>query len=515
MAAAILISLAGCDLASPGGGSALGTERLAAEVPAETAPDHMPNRPLPEQERALHEIELSFEGEGETLHGTLIVPSEAGPHPAVVLLGGSGPEARDQNRPLGEEFARNGVAALIYDKRTRGYSANPTGARSYALLADDAVAAAELLRTLDTVDPGQVGVWGVSEGGWVAPLAANRTDAIAFVITMSAIGVAPVAQVAWSVGRTLEHRGIRSRSMHRALTERLPRFIVSAEMMGEATYDPVPAVEQLTQPYLGLWGESDSVQPAFESARIMADGLRRGGNRSYTLVLLPDTDHNGYPTEDGFTRTRGEFTLGYVSTMVGWIGEVAEGAPPVSSVETIPPPSGPSSEALLVPSPDVVRPKGFDHWYVQFTNMALFLIGFLGYGVMGVWRWMQARLLDGERTPPPAPTSAAAHRYARIAAVGGTSLWLYALYYLFSVFIDSTAVGGRDIASVVVAGRPGTWLMLQVASIALVACGALLAINLWRSRHQVGRMEAARLTLVLVAVVAFVPWAIHWQLLVP
>ncbi len=149
--------------------------------------------------------------------------------------------------------------------RTRGYSADPTGERSYALLAEDAVAAVRLLRSVDAVDAGQVGVWGVSEGGWVAPLAANRSDDIAFVVTMSGTGIAPTAQVAWSVGRALEYGGIHARSMQHALTERLPRFIVSAEMMGEATYDPVPATEALTQPYLAQWEDACSWPPSRSS----------------------------------------------------------------------------------------------------------------------------------------------------------------------------------------------------------------------------------------------------------
>jgi len=465
-------------------------------------PDQMPDSV---GERLLEE-DLSFEGEGETLHGTLIVPAGDGPHPGVVLLGGSGPETRDQNRPLAEAFARNGVAAFIYDKRTRGYSADPTGERSYALLADDAVAAARLLRTVDAIDADHIGVWGVSEGGWVAPLAANRSDAIAFVMTMSGIGIAPASQVAWSVGRALEHRGVHARSMHRALTERLPRFIVSAQMMGEATYDPAPAIEALTQPYLALWGDKDTVQPSAESARIIAGALRRGGNRSHTLAFLSDTDHNGYPTEDGYTRTSSDFTPGYVETMVEWIEQVTDGNPPESSIAPIPSPTA--------PAPDVLDPSGYDHWYVQVGSMALFALGFLGYGIVGGWRWSKSRILRRGKAPPSSAAPPLARRYARLLAGGGTLLWVYALYYIFSVFIDSTAIGSRDVASVIVGGRTGTWLVLHAASVALVSCGLLLTIEVWNGRRQIGRGETVRLMFVILATLGFIPWAFHWQLLV-
>lgn len=503
----------------------------AATVAFEADADAVARRPqpagaLPEREdRAFRERELTFEGEGETLHGTLITPVEGGPHPGVVLLGGSGPETRDPNRPLAEAFASSGIAAFIYDKRTRGYSADPTGERSYALLAQDAHGAAELLRTLDAVDADYVGVWGVSEGAWVAPLAANRSDAIAFVVTMSGIGIAPAAQVAWSVGRALDHRGIHARSMHRALTERVPRFVVSAEMMGEAAYDPVPAIEQLTQPYLALWGDKDAVQPSFKSARIIADALRSSDHRSHRLVILEDTDHNGYPTDDGFSCTSRDFAPGYVETMVAWIGDVTDGEPPVSSVGRISAgvapanenafssPSPPPAPAFTEPAPEVLDPGGYDHWYVQVASMALFVVGFLGYGVVGVFRWTQGR--GRRRRDAYEDAHASSRRYARVLSAGGTVLWMYALYYIFSVFIDSTAIGSRAIASIIVAGRTGSWLLLQLASLAFVACTVLLARGLWRERRQIRKPEAVRLALVLLAALAFVPWAIHWQLLAP
>lgn len=501
------------------------TVALAADADA-VAGEPQPADALPErQERAFRERELTFEGEGETLHGTLIAPDEEGPHPGVVLLGGSGPETRDQNRPLAEAFARSGIAAFIYDKRTRGYSADPTGERSYALLAQDAHAAAELLRTLDAVDADFVGVWGVSEGAWVAPLAANRSDAIAFVVTMSGIGIAPAAQVAWSVGRALDHRGIHARSMHRALTERVPRFIVSAEMMGEAAYDPVPAIEQLTQPYLALWGDRDAVQPTFESARIIANALQSSDHRSHRLVILEDTDHNGYPTDDGFSRTSREFAPGYVETMVAWIEDVTDGESPASSAGRISAgvapgnenafssPAPPPAPAFTVPAPEVLDPSGYDHWYVQVASMALFVVGFLGYGVVGVFRWTKAR--GRRRRHVYGDAHAASRRYARILSAGGTVLWMYALYYTFSVFIDSTAVGSREIASIIVAGRTGSWLLLQLASLAFVACTVLLAKSMWRERRRIRRAESVRLALVLLAALAFIPWGIHWQLLGP
>jgi hypothetical protein len=60
---------------------------------------------------------VTFEHQGVRLSGEILVPVTGGPHPAVVLIHGSHSPSRDDYWAFAEKFARNGVAALIYDKR--------------------------------------------------------------------------------------------------------------------------------------------------------------------------------------------------------------------------------------------------------------------------------------------------------------------------------------------------------------------------------------------------------------
>lgn len=66
---------------------------------------------------------------GTPLAGTLTLPSGPGPHPAVLLLHGSGPLDRDGNapklvmdlgRPMADALAAAGIATLRYDRRGAG-----------------------------------------------------------------------------------------------------------------------------------------------------------------------------------------------------------------------------------------------------------------------------------------------------------------------------------------------------------------------------------------------------------
>ena len=116
---------------------------------------------------------VRFQSGDVTLAGTLFIPDERGRHPAIVLFHGSGPEPR--NPSVADWFARHGVIVLTYDKRGVGESTGDFRAVSFTELADDGLAAIQLLRARPDVDAERIGVWGLSQGGWLGPLAASRS----------------------------------------------------------------------------------------------------------------------------------------------------------------------------------------------------------------------------------------------------------------------------------------------------------------------------------------------------
>src|SRR5579872_5664644 len=70
-------------------------------------------------------------------------------------------------------------------------------------LCDDGLAAIEYLKTRKEVDAKRIGVWGLSQGGWLGPLAASRSKDIAFVIAVSGPGVTPGEQMIYYYRRQL------------------------------------------------------------------------------------------------------------------------------------------------------------------------------------------------------------------------------------------------------------------------------------------------------------------------
>ncbi|WP_107086423.1 S9 family peptidase, partial [Kitasatospora sp. MY 5-36] len=274
---------------------------------------------------------VDFTGAGGTvLHGlVLAVPgAKAGtPGPGLVMLPGAGPGPLAELRAAAESYARHGVTVLVFDKRTDGYS---TTHRDYGQLADDALAAVRLLRARPEVAPDRVGLWGLSEGAWVASLAATRTTEAAYLVTVGAVGLTPARQQAWAYRGYLRHAGV-SGSLVTALSDTSVRLLSAAGLFPEADYDPVPVWERVRQPVLAEWGTLDREAAPEESATIIRRALDRGGNTHYTLRTVPDVRHNLHLTrDDGYDRPD-LLPADYAGTESAWIQRLATGLPAASA----------------------------------------------------------------------------------------------------------------------------------------------------------------------------------------
>lgn len=170
--------------------------RLGREAVAPTVRPQDPVPPLPYAEE-----EVTFTHGDVTLAGTLTLPPGPGPFPAAVLITGSGPQNRDEEifdhrpfRVLADALSRRGVAVLRADDRGVGGSTGSVSASTSADFAGDALAAIELLGGRADIAVDRIGLIGHSEGGLVAPLAAARSDRVAFVVLLSSPGV-PGAEI--------------------------------------------------------------------------------------------------------------------------------------------------------------------------------------------------------------------------------------------------------------------------------------------------------------------------------
>src|SRR6185503_16707227 len=143
----------------------------------------------------IRQEEVTFKNGDVTLAGTLLLPaappSSKVKRPALVFVHGSGATSREMYWGLGYLYAARGFAVLAYDKRGVGKSTGNWREASFQDLADDAVAAAKFLQARTDIAPNQIGFWGQSQGGWIAPLAASRFPEAAFAVALSGGGLSP------------------------------------------------------------------------------------------------------------------------------------------------------------------------------------------------------------------------------------------------------------------------------------------------------------------------------------
>ena len=423
----------------------------------------------------LSNSDVTFQNGGVTLHGTVVAPPGRNALPGIVMVHGSGEHSRNDYRAEAEAFARQGIATLIYDKRTEGYS---KFTRSYSTLADDALAAVRALRARPEVDPARVGVWGLSEGGWVAPLAGSRSKDVAFVITLGANGVQPARQQAWAIENQLRHLGIDG-SLVTMASSTMMRQLVGAGAFPEAHYDPVPVLAALKQPVLGLWGARDQLTPPGEAVRIFQETLSRNGNNHYTLRVFPNSGHQVKLTTDGYDKQG--FAPGYLELVGSWVNGLASGLPEASADPA------PAQDRQSV---EITPLAWYESTWLQLAVILLLLVAFAGYPVVALMRRLRGRRVPGIRS----------------------ARWLSATGLLATVgfLVVNTLVmvsQGMGLGPVL-AGRPLSWLAVQLLAVAVVVATIGTAVAWWRNR-------TPRVGLLVAGGVLFLPWAVYWGLLVP
>lgn len=433
----------------------------------------------------LTRTEVSFRGSGGlTMHGTVLSPAgSAASRPGMVLVHGSG-SGSPRTKLMGEaeEFARRGMSVLIYDKRSQGYSLFN---RSYSVLADDALGAVAALRSQKGVDPAKVGIWGVSEGGWVAPLAASRSADIAFVVVVGANGLDPLRQQTWAVAAGLRKAGVSGSVVNRA-EPTLYRQLADGAMFPEPYHDTRAVLRKVSQPVLAVWGTHDLLTPPQESPPIFAESLTHG---HYSLRYFQNADHAAHQTPDGGVTRLPELAPGYADTVGSWVADVTSGKLPNADA----PQALPKQASLSIPVPP---PAWWEGATVQTIALVLMLLAFAAYPM-----WALVRRVRGRRQAPAAP-------WARLVSAAGLVAMLGGFGYLMYLLMT-----GGKLASPgpLLAGRPLIWLALQALALAAVVA-TVLSVPGWRRAQG---SERVRLSLLLAGGGVFTVWALYWGLLLP
>lgn len=292
--------------------------------------------------------DITFENKkaGIRLAGTLTLPQKEGVFPVVILISGSGPQNRDEellgHKPflvLADYLTKNGIAVLRYDDRGIASSKGDFKTATTADFATDVEASIAYLKTRKEINKKKIGLIGHSEGGIIAPMVANKSADVAFIVLLAGTGIqgdkllllqqkliAKVSGVSDEdlLKSELTNRKVfdivnQSNSLEQLKTD-LTNYlkhtlkdnpnaekpegmsdddlvklqvnqIANPWMHYFIKYDPASTLEKVKCPVLALNGEKDLQVPPKENLEAIKKALAKGGNKKVTTKELPNLNH--------------------------------------------------------------------------------------------------------------------------------------------------------------------------------------------------------------------------------
>ncbi len=300
--------------------------------------------------------DLSFSVDQTVFKGRLWEPISPGRHPAVVLIGGTGKNLRDDFRIYPYLFVQAGYAVYAFDKRGCGESGGDPNVSHEGIddLATDNLAAVAAIRKQPTIDPSKVGVLGISHGAWVAERVAERDTQVAFVIPIVGGGVPLWQATQFEVKNTLRRKGYSEADVQAGMAilgkvfktleaneaEKVPGIIKDAETStwfkdtplapfsgapdevivsvgrerwnNELGYDPYNTLAHLKVPILAISSEMDQSVPGPENLQRIS-GATKG---SASTLLLNGASHYQF-VED--TDDRQRYAADLPGTLFKWL----------------------------------------------------------------------------------------------------------------------------------------------------------------------------------------------------
>lgn len=292
--------------------------------------------------------DITFENKkaGIRLAGTLTLPQKEGVFPVVILISGSGPQNRDEellgHKPflvLADYLTKNGIAVLRYDDRGIASSKGDFKTATTADFATDVEACIAYLKTRKEINKKKIGLIGHSEGGIIAPMVANKSADVAFIVLLAGTGIQGdkllllQQKLIGKVSGVSDEDLLKSELTNRKVFDIVNQSNSLEQLKTDLTnylkqtlkddpnaekpegmsdddlvklqvnqianpwmhyfikYDPAPTLEKVKCPVLALNGEKDLQVPPKENLEAIKKALAKGGNKKVTTKELPNLNH--------------------------------------------------------------------------------------------------------------------------------------------------------------------------------------------------------------------------------
>ena len=263
----------------------------------------------------MHETTVTLPVGEVKLSGTYALPEEGGPHPAALIIAGSGPLDREGNHPqlplgvsrdLATMLADAGWASLRFDKRGVGSSGGDYLSTGFEQEGEDATAAMKWL--IERNDTTTIVAIGHSVGALYAAEMSAFLDGVDGAVLLAYTGKTGRETLQWqagAIGATLpgfvtgllrlfgssvekqQAKAIRRLDKTDSDVARIQGQKINAKWMREfIAYDPAPVLRATRTPLLAITGTKDVQVDAFD----LEDVSLVAGDRA-EVHILEDLDH--------------------------------------------------------------------------------------------------------------------------------------------------------------------------------------------------------------------------------
>jgi dipeptidyl aminopeptidase/acylaminoacyl peptidase len=307
---------------------------------------------------------IEFESGHFKVVGELRIPSGEGKYPLVIMVHGDGPAYRSYFYTLKKCFLRAGYATMMWDKPGTGQSTGKFSRKHLraerAEILRDAI---ESVKSHPRIDPNRIGVWGISQAGYVIPRALQKTDDITFMILVGVAGQNGIEQTAFFVSQQIQCEGFSEDEAKEAerlavnvlIAKTYEEYVTNGKVLlekypivkdldfmagilpeerwtpkdpeGESYFNPISIIEQTKIPSLVILGEKDRNVNPLQAVEAYNKALSKSGSPNFRVELIPGTDHNIILCETGCQKERNKrsrkewanYAPEYLELMEDWL----------------------------------------------------------------------------------------------------------------------------------------------------------------------------------------------------
>jgi len=265
-------------------------------------------------------VEQVFIRSGEhDIAATLLLPDGRRPGGAMILVSGSRDGLASPEGVLPRRLVTRGIAVLVLGKKGVGASSGNWERETFLDRAANVQAAVDWLARRREVDPGRIGLYGHSQGGYVAGIMAARGHGLRFAV----LAAAPAQRVREQIASDDMYIRMRDEGLGReqaqAETKRMMRMLDAGlslcplvrvhYLCGIYGYDPIPDLERIRIPVLALFGERDNMVPPEENLVPMQAALARAAV-PHVVKVFPAANHQFWKSIRGTPSEYGELVSG-------------------------------------------------------------------------------------------------------------------------------------------------------------------------------------------------------------